>query len=323
MNRNNKIRKFLGMLPQSEKSQNKDGKITITDYYPDFSVKETTEYKKDGKKLIKDGTQTFFSEQGVEKSTKTYADDVIQKESYYDKDGTLVIKDYKNGELCKMTEHHHNGGCTVSEIGNCYTLKTHTHRNGSVTFKDRLYNNKDNLPATNVLGTEGRRSYHIEAYINGYRIGPVIGGGKAYNPKEEIESVRQNTLFNMAKSAKASGDNGLLEEITAQALKQKELLDTPEFQEILKRCYEETKATQSTKDIKKFQADFYNRLEQSGYQQLNPENRTTSSLKRVRQNLETNKETTEAPKEEAKEEVIQTAQYENPSVLKANKGYSK
>ena len=80
-----------------------------------------------------------------------------------------------------------------------------------------------------------------------------------------------------------------MEAITAQARKQKELLDNPQFQSLLNSCYAATKAAVSVKDVKKFQVEFHKRLEASGYQRLQPQGRINSSFDRMRGNLETAK----------------------------------
>ena len=44
----NKLRKLLGMKPKADKTTSEKGVTTVTDYFPDFSVKEVAEYREDG-----------------------------------------------------------------------------------------------------------------------------------------------------------------------------------------------------------------------------------------------------------------------------------
>ena len=47
----NKLRKLLGMKPKADKTTSEKGITTVTDYFPDFSVKEVAEYREDGSQL--------------------------------------------------------------------------------------------------------------------------------------------------------------------------------------------------------------------------------------------------------------------------------
>jgi len=243
---NNTLRKALGMKPKSETMVDPTGKVTVTDYFPDYSPKEVAEYQ----------------------------------------DGSLLsLSRYKQGQLIEKTDYPADGSKLVSVFSNGYSHQTKINADGSIAFKDRLCS-IDGKPITKVFSGGTRKTTYITAYVNGFKLGEPIDGGYAYNSAQDAESVRQNTLYNAANRAIAKGDKDELEAISAQVLKQRELLDNPQFQSLVASCYEATKAAVPGKNIRDFQADFHKRLEASGYQQLQPQGKINAAFERMRSNLE-------------------------------------
>lgn len=308
----NKLRKFLRMKPKADKTTDAKGITTITDYFPDFSVKEVAEYREDGLPLsisrynkgkisertdyLADGGQilSLYSDGVMSKQTTTRPNGeknvaIFDKgkkieETTYHPDGRRTIGAFENGNRVGATDHYPDGSKIVSAFFDDLSFQTKTNADGLVVYKDRLYS-QSGQPITRAFSRGSRKAPCIKAYVNGFELGKAIGLGHAYKPEQDVESVRQNTLYNAANQAIAKDDKNELEAITAQVLKQKELLDDPQFQSLLNSCYEETKAAASTKDVKGFQAEFHKRLEASGYQQLQPQSRVMSSFDRVHGNL--------------------------------------
>ena len=312
----NKLRKLLGMKPKADKTTSEKGITTVTDYFPDFSVKEVAEYREDGSQLsvsryskgqisektdyLVDGGQTFslysdgvLTEQTTtradgEKTVTAFAKGKKTERTTYHPDGRRTVDSFENGKQTGTTDHYPDGSKIISTFSDDFSYQTKINADGSIDYKDRLCS-RGGKPITRAFSRESRKTAYINVYVNGFKLGETIGLGHAYKPEQEAESVRQNTLYNAANRAIAKGDGDELEAVTAQALKQKELLDNPQFQSLLNSCYAATKAAVSVKDVKKFQAEFHKWLEASGYQRLQPQGRVNSSFDRMRGNLETAK----------------------------------
>ncbi len=266
---NNKLRKLIGMAPKNNEVVNKDGIISTTSYYPDFSVKEINRYvNRDGKK-IKEGVQNAFYPDGK----------------------PMSVSRYQDNEILQKTEYHEDGSQTITEFSGKYSHKTHIDANGTIAYKDRLFDDNDK-PVTDIFARQTRKSAHINAYVNGYRLGQTIGIGHASRSRQDLESLRQNALYNSALNAIKNNDNDKLEEITKQLLKQKELADNPEFQSCLEQAYAKAKEKISGNDIHAFQAAFLEELNKSGYMDMSPTKKVDNAINRTRNNIKMNEQKT-------------------------------
>ena len=104
-----------------------------------------------------------------------------------------------------------------------------------------------------------------------------------------------------------------MEEITNQALKQKQLLGNEDFQKLVQQCYEATHAEVAATDISKFQAAFHQKLEESGYQKLTPAAKASSSLRKMREAVGEKNET--AVKTESNEKSSPTVEKPNRQMM--------
>ena len=83
----NKLRKLLGMKPKADKTTSEKGITTVTDYFPDFSVKEVAEYREDGSQL----------------SVSRYSKGQISEKTDYLVDGGQTFSLYSDGVLTEQT----------------------------------------------------------------------------------------------------------------------------------------------------------------------------------------------------------------------------
>lgn len=83
----NKLRKLLGMKPKADKTTSEKGVTTVTDYFPDFSVKEVAEYREDGSQL----------------SVSRYSKGQISEKTDYLVDGGQTFSLYSDGVLTEQT----------------------------------------------------------------------------------------------------------------------------------------------------------------------------------------------------------------------------
>lgn len=278
----NKIRKALGMKPVSETKTDKNGKITVTDYFPDFSIKEVAEYREINGERLKDGSDTVYDEKGTALSVEYYDNGKITEATEYNSDGGRNVSKFSRGKLSEVTEYHADGSKIINDYSDGYVFKTRVGADGQTVSASRLYD-ASGKPATAVMTKESRKRTCLKAYINGFAIGDTITLGRAEKPEQAAESCRQNTLYNAAMNAIRAGDQGRLEEITNQALKQKELLGNEAFQQLVQQCYDATRAETPTTDVSKFQTAFHQKLEESGYQKMMAEARANPSLRKMRE----------------------------------------
>lgn len=305
---NNKIRKALGMKPVSETKTDRNGKTTVTDYFPDFSVKEVAEYREIDGERVKDGSHVVYDEKGTALSVEHYDSGKITDSTEYDSDGGKKVSKFSRGKLSEVTEHRADGSKIINDYSDGYVFKTRVGADGQTISASRLYDLSDK-PATMVMSKGTRKRTYVKAYINGFAIGETIGLGHAADPQKAAESCRQNTLYNAALRAIREGNQGRLEEITNQALKQKQLLGNEDFQKLVQQCYEATHAEVAATDISKFQAAFHQKLEESGYQKLMPAAKANSSLRKMREAVGEKNET--AVKTESNEKSSPTVEKPN------------
>ncbi len=94
----NKLRKLLGMKPKADKTTSEKGVTTVTDYFPDFSVKEVAEYREDGSQL----------------SVSRYSKGQISEKTDYLVDGGQTFSLYSDGVLTEQTTTRADGEKTVT-----------------------------------------------------------------------------------------------------------------------------------------------------------------------------------------------------------------
>ena len=120
----NKLRKLLGMKPKADKTTSEKGVTTVTDYFPDFSVKEVAEYREDGSQLsvsryskgqisektdyLVDGGQTF----------SLYSDGVLTEQTTTRADGEKTVTAFAKGKKTERTTYHPDGRRTLSKTAN-------------------------------------------------------------------------------------------------------------------------------------------------------------------------------------------------------------
>ena len=120
----NKLRKLLGMKPKADKTTSEKGVTTVTDYFPDFSVKEVAEYREDGSQLsvsryskgqisektdyLVDGGQTF----------SLYSDGVLTEQTTTRADGEKTVTAFAKGKKTERTTYHPDGRRTVDSFEN-------------------------------------------------------------------------------------------------------------------------------------------------------------------------------------------------------------
>ena len=120
----NKLRKLLGMKPKADKTTSEKGITTVTDYFPDFSVKEVAEYREDGSQLsvsryskgqisektdyLVDGGQTF----------SLYSDGVLTEQTTTRADGEKTVTAFAKGKKTERTTYHPDGRRTVDSFEN-------------------------------------------------------------------------------------------------------------------------------------------------------------------------------------------------------------
>lgn len=238
----NKLRKLLGMKPKADKTTSEKGITTVTDYFPDFSVKEVAEYREDGSQLsvsryskgqisektdyLVDGGQTFslysdgvLTEQTTtradgEKTVTAFAKGKKTERTTYHPDGRRTVDSFENGKQTGTTDHYPDGSKIISTFSDDFSYQTKINADGSIDYKDRLCS-RGGKPITRAFSRESRKTAYINVYVNGFKLGETIGLGHAYKPEQEAESVRQNTLYNAANRAIAKGDGDELEAVTA------------------------------------------------------------------------------------------------------------
>ena len=125
----NKLRKLLGMKPKADKTTSEKGVTTVTDYFPDFSVKEVAEYREDGSQLsvsryskgqisektdyLVDGGQTF----------SLYSDGVLTEQTTTRADGEKTVTAFAKGKKTERTTYHPDGRRTVDSFENGMTTE--------------------------------------------------------------------------------------------------------------------------------------------------------------------------------------------------------
>ena len=355
---NNKIRKFLGMPPKDTTVTAKDGTVTATSYYPDFTPKDISRYEIRNEEKIKQGEQISFAPNGKLISTSSFennqmkekteyrADGVIISTSYFsdgtpekidayrEKDGKrykdgpqaqyypdgkpLSLAFYEGGQLQEMMEYHTDGSKTESRFSGKYSRKTHFNADGGIDYRNLLFN-ESGKPATTVISSyASRKRAYIVAFVNGHELGEAIGTGHAYRESQELESLRQNALYNAAERAIKNNDIEGLEKITSMVLAQKELLDNPEFEACLEKAYKNTTEQAPKDNLEAFQTTFLQNLEQSGYHDIKPQSRSAEALNRVRNNVKTTNKAQEEQKTETKENSAAENQVDKVSLNKSS-----
>lgn len=193
--------------------------------------------------LYSDGvlTEQTTTRADGEKTVTAFAKGKKTERTTYHPDGRRTVDSFENGKQTGTTDHYPDGSKIISTFSDDFSYQTKINADGSIDYKDRLCS-RGGKPITRAFSRESRKTAYINVYVNGFKLGETIGLGHAYKPEQEAESVRQNTLYNAANRAIAKGDGDELEAVTAQALKQKELLDNPQFQSLLNSCYAATKA---------------------------------------------------------------------------------
>ncbi len=112
----NKIRKALGMKPVSENRLDKSGEGTVTDYFPDFSVKQVREYRRGGELIYssdygKDEICKNFYTAGKLKSVTTISKETgarTSKTTYYH-DGRRTVGSFENDKQIGSTDYFPDG----------------------------------------------------------------------------------------------------------------------------------------------------------------------------------------------------------------------
>ena len=239
-------------------------------------------------------------------SISTLAPDGSSTKTEYKSDGSgqEIIMDGK-GTQTKITDWNSNGHYTeeIRASDGSYRYlengKPYTGERILSTYTRRLKPDRASSAVTYKAS--------VGLYINGQQIGPTLINPRLIRDPEEkknnsIEDTRQWALLNSAEQAIASGNKEKLNEIIEKANKQKELLDTPAFQQLLEMCHEQTKTS----------IEFTEMLEKSNYMEMNPISKLEAALARGRENIAATKETTtaEAPapeQEKTTQEVSRTA----------------
>ena len=162
----NKLRKLLGMKPKADKTTSEKGVTTVTDYFPDFSVKEVAEYREDGSQLsvsryskgqisektdyLVDGGQTFslysdgvLTEQTTtradgEKTVTAFAKGKKTERTTYHPDGRRTVDSFENGKQTGTTDHYPDGSKIISTFSDDFSYQTKINADGSIDYKDRL-----------------------------------------------------------------------------------------------------------------------------------------------------------------------------------------
>ena len=274
----NKVRKLFGRTPKDESHtvENPDGRITTTKikYNDDFSVHNMT--------------ITSMDTNGDTSIKTEYRDDSTATETHFDYSGNITreIKQDKYGNATELTR----------QSDGKYEEKYYE--------RGKLFTGERILSSHSYLLKPGRKSSRVTEktsvgiYIDGHKLGPTIFNPRYIKDAEQkknnaIEELRQIALLKEAQEAIRSGNIKALDQIKAKALKQEELLQTPEFQSLLEQCY---KQSQEGKDFAKL-------LEEGNYMEMQPVSKIESALARGRENIASTKETqvAEAPVTETKE----------------------
>ena len=127
----NKIRKALGMKPVSENRLDKSGEGTVTDYFPDFSVKQVREYRRGGELIYssdygKDEICKNFYTAGKLKSVTTISKETgarTSKTTYYH-DGRRTVGSFENDKQIGSTDYFPDGHQIVTTFSKERGAKT-------------------------------------------------------------------------------------------------------------------------------------------------------------------------------------------------------
>lgn len=256
--------------PKTKITKDKSKNLYIkTEYNSDNSIKSTSECKKvSGKKFIKHGQEVLYTPENT-KIVSSYVDDEKSgpEVEYNSKNVKIRITDFSenkkhgvesvfndNGEpvankifydgKLKNEELYSDNEKKYIEYSNDYTFVTAKDNNENILYKDRCFEKDLSKPYTGLVNRHdiNSRQDTFAVFINGHSVGNAItvgrGGDTLGNEQAQIESYRQNCLFDEARDAQRNGNTEQFNAIFEKAMHQKELLGTPEFDELLVNSYE-------------------------------------------------------------------------------------